>query len=45
MRCSDCPYFWYDEYEEMEICHWESRCPGDLPPCEYDDEPEEKESW
>lgn len=41
MRCSDCPYFWYSEADEMLICHWVSRAPGDIPPCEQEDDYEE----
>lgn len=37
MRCSDCCYFWKDEDEEYPSCHWESRAPGDVPPCEYEE--------
>lgn len=41
MRCSDCPYFWYSEADEMPICNWVSRAPDDIPPCEQEDDYEE----
>lgn len=37
MKCTDCCYFWKEENEERACCHWESRCPDDKAPCEYDD--------
>ena len=33
MTCIDCCYFWREEGEESRCCHWEPRCPGDIPPC------------
>lgn len=36
MKCENCAYFWKEEDETREHCHWTSRCPGDLPPCEED---------
>ena len=36
MRCVECPYYYWDDYEEMNICHAD-------PNYEYDDEPEEEE--
>lgn len=42
MKCIECGYFWQEPDEERPSYHWESRCPGDLPPCEYDDESEEE---
>ena len=38
MTCTDCCYFWREEGEESRCCHWESRCPGDIPPCEEEEE-------
>ena len=38
MTCIDCCYFWREEGEESRCCHWESRCPGDIPPCEEEEE-------
>lgn len=38
MTCIDCCYFWREEDEESRCCHWESRCPGDIPPCEEEEE-------
>ena len=40
MRCVECPCYFWDDYEEMEICHADPNWPV---PCEYDDEPEEEE--
>ena len=40
MRCVECPYYFWDDYEGIEICHADPNC---LAPCEYDDEPEEEE--
>lgn len=34
MRCEMCAYCWKEEEDRYPICHWESRCPGDYPPCE-----------
>lgn len=42
MKCAECCYYWQDEDENRPRCHWEMRCPGDLAPCEYeDDEPQD----
>ena len=38
MTCIDCCYFWREEDEESRCCHWEPRCPGDIPPCEEEEE-------
>lgn len=38
MKCADCCYFWREEDEAFQTCHWESRCPGDIPPCEEEEE-------
>lgn len=43
MKCSDCFYYWKEDDERYPSCHWEPRAPGDIPPCEYDDEYEEDE--
>ena len=40
MRCVECPCYFWDNYEEMEICHADPNWPA---PCEYNDEPEEEE--
>ena len=37
MRCSECCYYWVEEDGTYPSCQWESRAPGDLPPCEVDD--------
>lgn len=41
MTCIDCCYFWREEGEESRCCHWEPRCPGDIPPCEEEEEEED----
>ena len=33
MRCVECPCYFWDDYEEMEICHADPNWPA---PCEYD---------
>lgn len=38
MRCTDCCYYWKEETDNYPCCHWESRCPGDIPPCEDEEE-------
>ena len=40
MRCVECPCYFWDDYEEMEICHADRNWPA---PCEYDDYEEEAE--
>ena len=40
MRCVECPYYFWDDYEEMEICHADRNWPA---PCEYDDYEEKDE--
>lgn len=47
--CYDCCYYWKEDGEQRECCHWVSRCPDDKAPCEYSKEdyvqdPEE-EAW
>ena len=37
MKCKDCCYCWQDEDDDFPRCHWEIRCPGDIPPCEEED--------
>lgn len=36
MQCKDCAYQWREAGDPYPVCHWESRCPGDVPPCEDD---------
>ena len=38
MRCVDCPCYFWDEYEEMRICHADSNWPA---PCEEEEEDED----
>ena len=40
MKCVDCYYYWKNEDNEYPCCHWASRCPDDIPPCE-DEEADE----
>lgn len=42
MKCENCSYWWYDEYDEMETCHADEKWPA---PCEesgYDDDEAER---
>lgn len=41
MSCVDCAYFWREENEDYSCCHWQSRCPDDMAPCEYEDDYED----
>ena len=43
MRCVDCCYWWREGDENHEYCHWVSRCPGDLAPCDTDDNEDEED--
>ena len=38
MRCVDCPYYFWDEYEEMPICHADPNWPA---LCEEEEEDED----
>ena len=38
LKCENCCYQWKEEWEDYPSCHWESRCPGDQAPCEYEDD-------
>jgi hypothetical protein len=40
MKCIDCCYCWKDEDDKYPCCHWASKCPDDIPPCE-DEEADE----
>ena len=35
--CTNCAFCWQEDTEKYATCHWESRCPGDVPPCEEED--------
>ena len=39
MKCTDCSYYWQEEYENYPSCHY----PYDdnEAPCNYDDEPDD----
>lgn len=37
MECKYCNYYWEDDNQPYAMCHWTSRCPGDIPPCEEED--------
>lgn len=41
MTCTNCCYFWREEDENFQSCHWEPRCSGDVPPCEEEGEEED----
>lgn len=43
MRCLDCSYWWKEPGENHEYCHWVAMCPGDLAPCDTDDNEDEDE--
>lgn len=45
LKCENCCYFWKEDRDERAMCHWESRCPGDFPPCEEDYEEEEADDY
>lgn len=45
MNCIYCCYFWKEDNEDHFQCHWESRCPDDIPPCEEEDELDEEEYY
>lgn len=34
MNCVNCVYWYYDDYEGFNCCHWTSKCLGDFAPCE-----------
>lgn len=38
MKCSDCICCWQADGEEYPTCKWKPKAPGDMPPCECDDE-------
>ena len=38
MTCTNCYYFWREEDEDFNSCHWEPRCPGDIPPWEEEED-------
>lgn len=39
MRCVECPYYFWDDYEEIEICHADPNWPA---LCDYNDNFEEE---
>lgn len=45
LKCENCCYQWKDEDDRWPCCHWESRCPGDVPPCEEYDEDEPDDDY
>ena len=38
MKCAACCYFWREQDETFQSGHWEVRCPGDIPPCQEEEE-------
>ena len=45
LKCENCCYWWKEETDERECCHWECRAPADLPPCEEEEREIELKSW
>ena len=43
MRCEDCSYYWKEDDERYAGCHFFSKAPWDVPPCEREenDEPDD----
>lgn len=39
MKCCDCPYY----YPTESGCQWMARAPGEIPPCEEEDIPDEED--
>ena len=39
MKCTDCSYYWQEEYENYASCHYPYD--DDEAPCSYDDEPDD----
>ena len=35
MRCVECPYYYQDDYAEIECCHADPNWPA---PCEYEED-------
>ena len=48
-RCRNCGYYWYDEVEGFEMCHYPEDEPHQWAPCEADEESDriarEQEEW
>ena len=49
MRCENCGYYYYDEVEGFEMCHYPEDEPHEWAPCEAADEADrierEREMW
>lgn len=43
MTCKECVYFYYDEGEKYESCHFDQNTCWDVPPCEQEDIDRERE--
>lgn len=43
LRCEDCSYYWKEDDERYVSCHFFSKAPWDVPPCEREenDEPDD----
>lgn len=39
--CKECEFHWKDDGEEYPRCHFESRTPWDIPPCELENNEED----
>lgn len=48
-KCENCGYYYYDEIEGFEMCHYPESEPHEWSPCEADEEAEriarEEEEW
>ena len=38
MKCTDCCFCLKEEGKDYPSCHWEPRAPGDMAPCDYEDD-------
>lgn len=38
MKCADCCYCWREDGEKYPSCHWQALAPGEMAPCEYEEE-------
>lgn len=38
MKCTDCPYYWKEEWEDYPCCHFDPVHHPTPSPCEYDDD-------
>lgn len=45
LSCSECSYSWKDAEDDIPFCHWRSRCPDDIAPCEEIFEEEDEDFY